>query len=66
MRVTQVMTVATLGHANAGKRHHAIIKAIRTVPQPRAGVVYRVLGHATPEQQAEIQAQADDVPNPPA
>ena len=53
------MTVATLGDANINKRHHAIIEAIGTMPQLRAGVVYRVLGHATPERQAELQAQAD-------
>ena len=52
------MTVATLGDANVNKRHLSVIEAIGSVPHLRDNLVFRVLGHATPERQAELAERA--------
>ncbi|MBC7801951.1 MAG: glycosyltransferase family 4 protein, partial [Gemmatimonadaceae bacterium] len=53
------LVIATIGEANPNKRHEAVIDAIGLVPALCAGTTYRVLGHASPARQAELQSRAD-------
>jgi hypothetical protein len=53
------LVVATIGDANANKRHLAVIEAIAQTPALRARTEYRVLGFASSDRCAELQTRAD-------
>jgi glycosyltransferase involved in cell wall biosynthesis len=53
------LVVATIGDANINKRHTAVIEAIGRDQALRARTEYRVLGFASPDRRAELQALAE-------
>ncbi|PZW45973.1 glycosyltransferase involved in cell wall biosynthesis [Humitalea rosea] len=53
------LIVATIGDANANKRHDIVVEAIGQSDMLRGSLRYRILGHAQPERMAELSARAE-------